>query len=32
MMRESQTGKTFHYAFAMIIGLFFLVTFFVWAR
>ncbi len=32
MMRESQTGKTFHYAFAMIIGLFFLVTFFVWLR
>ena len=32
MMRESQTGKTFHYAFAMIIGLFALVTIFVWAR
>ncbi len=32
MMRESQTGKTFHYAFAMMIGLFFLITFFVWLR
>ncbi len=32
MMRESQTGKTFHYAFAMIIGLFALVTIFVWVR
>ncbi|MGB5709122.1 MAG: NADH-quinone oxidoreductase subunit L [Arenicellales bacterium] len=32
MMREGQTGKTFHYAFAMIIGLFALVTIFVWAR
>ncbi len=31
MMREGQTGKTFHYAFAMIIGLFVLVTVFVWA-
>ena len=32
ILRESQTGKTFHYAFAMIIGLFVLVTVFVWAR
>ena len=32
MMREGQTGKTFHYAFAMIIGLFALVTIFVWTR
>ena len=32
LLRESQTGKTFHYAFAMIIGLFLLVTFFVWLR
>ncbi len=32
MMREGQTGKTFHYAFAIIIGLFALVTIFVWAR
>lgn len=32
LLRESQTGKTFHYAFAMIIGLFALVTIFVWVR
>ena len=32
MLREGQTGKTFHYAFAMIIGLFALITIFVWAR
>ena len=31
MMREGQTGKTFHYAFAMIIGLFALITIFIWA-
>ena len=32
ILREAQTGKTFHYAFAMIIGLFALVSFFVWLR
>jgi len=32
MMRQGQTGKTFHYAFAMIIGLFALVTVFVWGQ
>ena len=31
MMRSGQTGKTFHYAFAMIIGLFALITIFIWA-
>jgi len=30
IMRNLQTGLTYHYAFAMIIGLFCLVTFFVW--
>ncbi len=30
VMRNLQTGFTYHYAFAMIIGLFCLVTFFVW--
>ena len=30
MMREGQTGKTYTYAFAMIIGLFALITVFVW--
>jgi len=32
ILREVQTGKTFHYAFAMIIGLFALVSYFVWLR
>ena len=30
VMRNIQTGFTYHYAFAMIVGLFCLVTFFVW--
>jgi NADH-quinone oxidoreductase subunit L len=30
VMRTIQTGFTYHYAFAMIIGLFCLITFFVW--
>ena len=29
-LRAVQTGLTYHYAFAMIIGLFALVTYFVW--
>ena len=30
VLRHIQTGFTYHYAFAMIIGLFSLITFFVW--
>ena len=30
VVRNAQTGFTYHYAFAMIVGLFCLVTFFVW--